>query len=85
MFSHPRTTNVHNYRIKNLKSLPELVLFLQTIYCTYCLLYGDLQRLEMSKQTKQRFHMDRFNLKKLNEVKGKEQYRVQISNRFADS
>jgi hypothetical protein len=27
--------------------------------------------------------MDRFNLKKLNEVEGKEQYRVEISNRFA--
>jgi hypothetical protein len=27
--------------------------------------------------------MERFNLKKLNEVKGKEQYRVEISNRFA--
>jgi hypothetical protein len=27
--------------------------------------------------------MKRFNLKKLNEVEGKEQYRVQISNRFA--
>jgi hypothetical protein len=26
--------------------------------------------------------MERFNLKKLNEVKGKEQYRVDISNRF---
>jgi hypothetical protein len=27
--------------------------------------------------------MERFNLKKLNEVEGKEQYRVDISNRFA--
>jgi hypothetical protein len=27
--------------------------------------------------------MDRFNLKKLNDVEGKEQYRVEISNRFA--
>jgi hypothetical protein len=30
-----------------------------------------------------RFHTERFNLKKLNEVEGKEQYRVEISNRFA--
>jgi hypothetical protein len=30
-----------------------------------------------------RVHMERFNLKKLNEVEGKEQYHVQISNRFA--
>jgi hypothetical protein len=27
--------------------------------------------------------MERFNLKKLNEVEGKEQYRVEISNSFA--
>jgi hypothetical protein len=27
--------------------------------------------------------MDRFNLKKLNEVEGKEQYRVEVSNGFA--
>jgi hypothetical protein len=30
-----------------------------------------------------RVHMERFNLKKLNEVEGKEQYYVEISNRFA--
>jgi hypothetical protein len=28
--------------------------------------------------------MERFNLKKLKEVDGKEQYRVEISNRFTD-
>jgi hypothetical protein len=27
--------------------------------------------------------MERFNLKKLNEIEGKEQYRVEVSNRFA--
>jgi hypothetical protein len=27
--------------------------------------------------------MERFNLKKLNEVEGKEQYHVEVSNRFA--
>jgi hypothetical protein len=27
--------------------------------------------------------MDRFNIKKLNEVEGKEQYSVEVSNRFA--
>jgi hypothetical protein len=27
--------------------------------------------------------MERFNLKKLNRVRGKEQYRVEVSNRFA--
>jgi hypothetical protein len=29
--------------------------------------------------------LERFNLKKLNEVEGKEQYRVEISSRFAAS
>jgi hypothetical protein len=37
----------------------------------------------MSKQTTHRVHMELFNLKKLNEVESKDQYRVEISNRFA--
>jgi hypothetical protein len=37
----------------------------------------------VSKQTIHRVHTKRFNLKKLNEVGGKEQYHVEISNRFA--
>jgi hypothetical protein len=41
------------------------------------------ERLTVSKQTTHRFCMERLNLKKLNEVEGKEQYRVQIKNRFA--
>ncbi|PNF43036.1 hypothetical protein B7P43_G07223 [Cryptotermes secundus] len=41
------------------------------------------ERLAVSKQTTHTVHMKRFNLKKLNEVDGKEQYRVEISNRFA--
>jgi hypothetical protein len=36
-----------------------------------------------SKQTMHRVHMERFNLKKLNEVECKEQYRVEIQDRFA--
>ncbi|PNF30921.1 hypothetical protein B7P43_G03205 [Cryptotermes secundus] len=40
------------------------------------------ERLAVSKQITHRVHMERFNLKKLNEVGGKEQYRVEISNRF---
>jgi hypothetical protein len=39
------------------------------------------QRLAVSKQTKQR--LQRFNIKKLNAVEGKEQYHVEISNKFA--
>jgi hypothetical protein len=35
------------------------------------------ERLAVSKQTMQRVHIERFNLKKLNEVEGKEQYRVE--------
>ncbi|PNF26181.1 hypothetical protein B7P43_G04378 [Cryptotermes secundus] len=42
----------------------------------------DRRRHSMSKQTTHRVHMERFNLKKLNEVEGKEQYCVEISNRF---
>jgi hypothetical protein len=41
------------------------------------------ERLGVSKQTAHRFHMERFNLKKLNEVERKEQYCVENSNRFA--
>jgi hypothetical protein len=41
------------------------------------------ERLAASKRTTQKFDMERFNLKKLDEVGGKEQYRVEISNRFA--
>jgi hypothetical protein len=37
----------------------------------------------VNKQRSQRFHEERFNLKKLNDVEGKEQYDVQVSNRFA--
>jgi hypothetical protein len=37
----------------------------------------------VSKQTMHRFYMERFRVKKLNEVESKEQYGVKISNRFA--
>jgi hypothetical protein len=35
------------------------------------------ERLAVSKQTTHRVHMERFNLKKLNQVEGKEQCRVE--------
>jgi hypothetical protein len=41
------------------------------------------ERLAARKQTMHRVHMERFNLKKLNVAEGKEQYHVEISNRFA--
>jgi hypothetical protein len=41
------------------------------------------ERLAVNKQRWQEFHMERFNLKKINEVEGKEKYRVEVSNKFA--
>jgi hypothetical protein len=41
------------------------------------------QRLSVSKQATLKLDMERFNLKKLNDVKVKEQYQVKISSRFA--
>jgi hypothetical protein len=42
------------------------------------------ERLAVNKHRSHRFHKERFNLKKLNEVEGKEQYHVEVSNRFAE-
>jgi hypothetical protein len=41
------------------------------------------ERLAVNKQRSHRFDMQGFNLKKLNKVEGKEQFRVEVSNRFA--
>jgi hypothetical protein len=41
------------------------------------------ERLAVSKQTTHKFHTKRFNINKLSVVEGKEQYWVEISNRFA--
>jgi hypothetical protein len=41
------------------------------------------ERLALNKQISQRFNMERFYLKKLNDVEGKEQFCVEVSNRFA--
>jgi hypothetical protein len=41
------------------------------------------ERLTVNEQRSHRFHVERFSLKKLNELEGKEQYRVEVSNRFA--
>jgi hypothetical protein len=40
------------------------------------------ERLAVNKQRPHRFHMQRFNIKKLIDVVGKEQFRVEVSNRF---
>jgi hypothetical protein len=42
-----------------------------------------MERLAVNKQRSQRFRMERFNLKHLNDIEGKEQFRVLVSNRFA--
>jgi hypothetical protein len=41
------------------------------------------KKLALSKQTTHSVHMESFNLKKINELLGKEQYRVEISSKFA--
>jgi hypothetical protein len=40
------------------------------------------ERLAVNKQSSQRFNMEKFNLK-LNDIEGKEQFRVEVSSRFA--
>jgi hypothetical protein len=40
------------------------------------------ERLAVNKKWSHRFHIDRINLKKLNETEGKEQYPGEISNMF---
>jgi hypothetical protein len=41
------------------------------------------EKLAVNKQRSHRVRVERFNLKKLNEVEGKEQFHVEVSNRFA--
>jgi hypothetical protein len=41
------------------------------------------ERLAVNKQRSQRFDIERLNLKKLNDVEDKEQFRVEVSNMFA--
>jgi hypothetical protein len=43
------------------------------------------ERLAVNKQGLHKFHMERFNLEKLNKVGGKEKYQVEVSNRHAAS
>jgi hypothetical protein len=42
-----------------------------------------MERTAVNKQGSHTFHMERFNLKKLNKVEGKEKFSVEVSNRFA--
>jgi hypothetical protein len=55
-------------------------------YCVtdhYLIVTIVMERLAVSKQRLQRFHMERFCLRKLNMVEGKGQYHFVVSNRFA--
>jgi hypothetical protein len=49
----------------------------------YLVVAKDSEKLTVMKQTTHKFYKERFNLKKLNEVVGKEQYFVEITDRFA--
>jgi hypothetical protein len=49
----------------------------------YLVLAKFRERLGVNKQRSHRFQMERFNLKKLNEMKSKEQFHVEVSNRIA--
>jgi hypothetical protein len=50
----------------------------------HCLMVAKVkERLAVNKQRLHRFHMESFNLKKLNEVENEEQYLTEVSNRFA--
>jgi hypothetical protein len=41
------------------------------------------ERISVSKRARQKFDLEKFDLKKLNDVEVKEEYQVEISNRFA--
>jgi hypothetical protein len=41
------------------------------------------ERISVSKRTRKKFHLERFDLKKFNNIEDKENYQVETSNRFA--
>ena len=49
----------------------------------YLLVAKVRERLAVSKQEAQKFDGERFNLRKVNELKFKKQYQIEIKNRFA--
>jgi hypothetical protein len=57
----------------------------QIVILTTIWWWRELGRLAMSKQTMHSVHIERFNIKKLSEIEGKEQYHIEISNRFTAS
>jgi hypothetical protein len=58
----------------------------RAVHCDtdHCLMVAKVrERISVNKQRSHIFHMERFILKKLNEVEGKKQYCVEVSNKFA--
>jgi len=50
----------------------------------HCLVVAEVgDRLAVSKQAAQNFDVERFNLRKLNKLEVRKQYKIKISNRFA--
>jgi hypothetical protein len=49
----------------------------------YLVMTNVRERLAVNKQRSQRVHMERFNLKELKQIEDKEEFRVEVSNRFA--
>jgi hypothetical protein len=69
-------------KASNLLDVPSF----RAAYCDtdHCLVVAKVKEsLPLNKQRSHRFQRERFNLKKLNEAEGKEQFCVEVSNRFA--
>jgi hypothetical protein len=80
---HNRIYHVQTDRRRH-SSVPDVPLF-RAVDCDndhYVVVAKVRERLAANEQRSQRSHMERFNPKKWNEVEGKEQYRVEVSNRF---
>ncbi|PNF25286.1 hypothetical protein B7P43_G11534 [Cryptotermes secundus] len=78
--------NFPKYHMKILLRRHSSILDVQSSDCDtdhYRVVEKVRKRPAVSKQTTHRVHMERFNLKKLNEIEGKGQYRTEISNSFA--
>ncbi|PNF28474.1 hypothetical protein B7P43_G15230, partial [Cryptotermes secundus] len=66
-------------RRRNLSILDVRLFRVADCHTDHCLVVANVrEKLAVSKQTTQRVHIERFNVKKLNAVEGKEQYRVEI-------
>jgi hypothetical protein len=58
------------------------ILDVQSFRAADCMVAKIRERLSVNKQGSHKFHMERFSLKKLNELEGKKKYHVEDSNRF---